>query len=149
MLLNHPQNPLGSYQVRRKPRSLRICRSLSFAVMGSSRPRVPSLQSLQIREQSLQIVAVQRIRRHPVARLNGLRIGESSPKVAPIIGQRAGGNRVTAREVSQIGSHTRACDRSANRVAHHARLSKKYLLTAWLHGDCGSGAGLSLLLLPA
>src|SRR6478752_9328932 len=86
-----------------KPRpELRILQILVVRGDGFSERHGSSLQSLQIRKQSLQIVGCQGIRSHFSARLDALRIKNPAGKSTASVRQSLGGNHVAARQVSQV-----------------------------------------------
>src|SRR5437764_11299799 len=125
--LNHPKKPGGSCHTRRK-RSSRDASSWWSTGMGSAMDI--SAQGLQVSEQRLQVLRVHWIRRHAIAGLDRLRIGDPSCQTANVVGQCAGSDGLAARQMGEVRPDAGTRIGTTNGVAHHASFTGEYLFTA-------------------
>src|ERR1051326_8600719 len=100
--VNQPQKPDGSLQIRSSLSSRLVSTATAVPDCSAGVNALSSLQRLQIGEQGVQIVSLERVRRHLVAGLDGLRIQNPAGKVSAIIRQSSRRNRHAAGNMRKI-----------------------------------------------
>ena len=107
-----------------------------------------SFECLQVSDQRLKIVRLQRIRAHAVSRLNSLRVDNPAGQRPRRIRKGFRGDHLPARNVREIRTQSRSCIGSAYGVAHHASMRQKHIAAMNRDKFGGILRGLELLRFP-
>src|SRR3954463_14490541 len=80
----------------------------------------------------MQLIGIERVRRHVDARLDAVRIEDPAREMADAVGYRAGAERLPGPQVCEAGRLARAGHGSLDRVAHRAAAADEDLAAAAL-----------------